>query len=356
MFSDRCQRDLGFTLIELLVVIAIIALLVGLLLPALSSARRSARMSVCQSNMRQMGVAHHAYTADFQMHIAALNGDIEDRYLDASIGNDRWPTGRMVARQAQSLIASRIGRMADAANPLAEFQGTDQGIGVYAIEQYSHTVLVSYLGDAMPMPATVCPEDRARLSWRAQPGQMAESPYRPQFPVNDRNLDWWPFSSSYQLAPAACGADRVGLWPASHRPLGYAQRVNHWTYETQKNPLGRRKMSEVVFPGQKAMLFDSHQRHFGGPDLFFGYPQARQPVACFDGSVAMRKTESSNRGWYPRYPQSTNPTTTTTFEYEPDPGFEPPVPDGQPVLIKAGYYKWTRGGLAGVDFGGLEVK
>lgn len=51
----------GFTLIEILVVVAVIALLVAILLPALSRARARARTVVCQSNMRQLGIAWHMY-------------------------------------------------------------------------------------------------------------------------------------------------------------------------------------------------------------------------------------------------------------------------------------------------------
>ncbi len=61
----RSQLKRGFTIIELLVVVSIIALLVGILLPAIGKARDTARVNVSKNNLRQLGVAHKTYAADW---------------------------------------------------------------------------------------------------------------------------------------------------------------------------------------------------------------------------------------------------------------------------------------------------
>lgn len=78
---------IGFTLIELLVVIAIIAILSAILFPVFAQARAKARQSVCQSNLRQLGLAMAMYTQDSDDTMPL----VQIRVSASPFGEQRWP-------------------------------------------------------------------------------------------------------------------------------------------------------------------------------------------------------------------------------------------------------------------------
>jgi prepilin-type N-terminal cleavage/methylation domain-containing protein/prepilin-type processing-associated H-X9-DG protein len=74
----------GFTLIELTTVIAIIGILAAILFPVFARAREKARQTVCQSNLKQMGLALSLYARDHAGHFPPRQDDLTpllERYL-----------------------------------------------------------------------------------------------------------------------------------------------------------------------------------------------------------------------------------------------------------------------------------
>ena len=92
----RNSRSSAFTLVEMLVVIAIIGVLMAILLPAINAIRESSRMSQCQQNMKQLGLAMHAYhnvNYVFPVNIGGLSGNNSCSTFSNSINESPMASG-----------------------------------------------------------------------------------------------------------------------------------------------------------------------------------------------------------------------------------------------------------------------
>lgn len=333
-------RSRGFTLIELLVVIAIIALLIGILLPALGEARRQGKLAICNSNYHQVATATGTYSADFQDRMFAFTWRA-NKPFEIPPGTVGIPTAAATdviaaAIQATSIIQHRGNR-------------TDFPVPANWIPHvlYTHLVLQDYLAARLPEKMVVCPEDQHRLNWQIDPKVRFDSgfwlPFQPaQSPENKR----WPYSASYQVVPASY--DRTSI-PTNR----ISQNFNSTSTYTIPGlaVLGGAKLGDVEFSALKVQMHDEEHRHFGKNKYYYGETIARQYVLLYDGSARQIKTKEANPGWVP-----TTPTTNafTQMTYTPDP-WDAPTSTGAAAVLVKGYYRWTRGGLKGVDFGGTEI-
>ncbi|MEL7471911.1 MAG: type II secretion system protein [Planctomycetota bacterium] len=328
----------GFTLIELLVVIAVIALLIGILLPALGSARRAAMTTRCIANLQQFAIAGSAYAADFDDRIWSLTwrrGHFLSEYSDLN------STDRTYLAAGDQVIDAIRRRFYEDTPVIHRLNNNNWLVPVW----YSHIALLDYFGDGYPTEVVVCPADRTKLeaaedadAWRASNPQTA----------------WHrPYWSTYEPVPAAYDPNQtLEVRSADRRKGGAVWRrkapFRGWTGQMwwgdqltmQEEPRGARlgglRMTQVAFPAQKVHVYDREERHTRNQPRLYAIDGSRQPLLMFDASVSVRSIDDANLAWNPRRPDQTD-------------GYLTRHTDGNEYSPR---FRWTRGGLAGVDYGG----
>jgi type II secretory pathway pseudopilin PulG len=329
------RRQLGYTVVEILVVIAVLAIVLGLLLPMSYRHRQTATLNESMGNMRQLGAFSAQYSSDYDdffFHLSwRANVTQETQWIDLRSA----PTDLQAASNQAVDIIRRLSQLTSAQAPSQTFW--------FPMTLYSTLVLWDYTKFDSPFRLNVSPGDWRRLCWTNSFSRFISNACGVNQPNPDSSSYRWFFSSSYEVG--------VAFYSADSGPNAILQSNQHNTY-TVPGTLQPRRTSEVLFPAQKAHMWDSNQRHFGQREFYFASSAARVPVLTVDGSVRVRSGEETNGGWIPNNPQDTINRTLMTYgpaSYEPDSSF------GQ-ISGLWGRQRYTAQGLRGRDFDGDEIR
>ena len=220
------MRKKAFTLIELLVVIAIIALLLSILMPSLQKVRAMARTLVCETNLKQLITAWHAYAAD-NNDAMVVSYEYRDDNDPVTMGGE-WvwaptevDTGDTVSARAPALEERKEGVTRGALYPYA----SDEEVFHCSSDKSEHEHFRSYsIVDCMNgiMKYTTGTFHRwdclTKVSQVRRPSDkyvfIEENEFR------DYNMgSWMPF---FDIDNNSFGGDPMGVWHLGKSSLGFA--------------------------------------------------------------------------------------------------------------------------------------
>ncbi|MBL0869792.1 MAG: type II secretion system protein [Phycisphaerales bacterium] len=342
----------AFTLIELLVVIAIIALLVSILLPALGNARRLARQTLCFGNVKQYTLASLSYATD---HRELINGFVPP---------EQSPDGRFLLRkfagtgvpETVEFFGDPFEWSAGRGYDIIRRYSAPENVAISDVLNwvpqilYSHLPMVEYLGRRLPEPGVICPEDLKRKD-------MQQNPLNPSGSGDDAAR--LPYSSSYEYSIHTAIPDRDVSGSAVFRQGSNQGGFSTGVPSDPRWRLGRRRISEVRSPSQKAAWTEQYAWHTSksaNSPAFFMNSTAQNLVSYFDGSTRLSNAVDANMGGYTLAPAGIA-VTPLTIKYDANfshakyawtTGNDSFTPTGADRSMR-GQYRWTLDGLRGID-------
>mgnify|MGYP003667643450 CR=1 FL=1 len=337
----------AFTIAELFAIIIVLVILIAILLPARGRTRHSSPNVVAQANLRSLNTGAAMYAEDHEDLLFHFTWMDDGKYSSMARPNPHYPRPDPAA-QVQNILQRNTGRI----HGSSSFKIAP---AILVRHRYSHQVLLDYLTDRQPEPIVASPFDKKLIEWQENPlgylDAKSDVPYGKGMPseagydtdpmwLEDSVKQLWAFGSSYQVVPHAWLDDVDPQYSPS------AESPHHMVKGESEEPLGGRKMTEVKFPSQKVFIYEEFDRFGDKKGIYAAYPEAMINMAFFDGSVRREETSDARSAY-----DEMNPTRVWEQRYVPLDTF--PVPMGGLGELKKWdlRFRWTKGGLGGVDFG-----
>ena len=281
------------------------------------------------TNLKQYGVAANTYMADFDDSMPAYGWRVRDA---VNAGYNPADNIEATMNQLHHIIVTNMGWQKNSV------QRWDNRLPQ---RRYTHAVMLDYMDNQFPAEIAASPGDKQQLRWQKDLYMEVEP-----IPNSGGNGAWnrlVPFASSYQAVPASFSPDRF--------PTFYPATSSHNLFFVPDGfRPGPRRNSEVIFPAQKVYFFSYYDYHQASEPIYYAYPDARSTMLMFDGSASRRLTSDANLGFRPD-----NPRAKPLMVYKPDLKWEPRTRKGSVTEPVFGYYRWTAGGLQGIDYGGEDI-
>jgi type II secretory pathway pseudopilin PulG len=326
------RRRRGIALPEVVAAAAVVGVLASLIFVTGWRTRAQASAARDLSNLRMIAGWTESYAADNQELYWAFSwkrGHQNSQWPDL---NNSGSDLQAASDQAVDILRRRAGRL-DIPRITAWIPHV----------LYLHLVVQDYADRGLPDLSLVSAGDVHRMNWARDPAGFDQGVFLPNQPSPSTNAKRWPYSSSF-----ACPTAFWDLSPVGSR-LSQASGHSQW-FVPGNAELAAQRRAAAAFPSQKVFLHDQGAWHFGRP-TYFAHEQARAAVLMADSSAGFRSTADANPGWQPNNPSNPSPTV---FGYQPQ-AWEPPTVSGQPAEVVTGHYRWTRGGIKGIDYGGPEI-
>ncbi len=364
-----CRISRAFTLIELVIVIALFAMVVAIVLPTTGVMRTEARLAGSRDNLRQIGKAAAQYSAASDDLIAGFSWhvDIGDVGPNGFPGKE-FDVGGGTAIALDNLEAAQLQQAAIIRKATGRLSHTGvEWIRINDIRvphrRFSLLPLIDWLGGTLPDPIMISPLDVAHQSFQQNPYDLDALPgVDPQYVKADLSwgVSWvvklWPYASSYQTTVYAFSESR----PDQYGDLPIVPTSDATTFAIfDISAFNQQKLTNVAYPSLKAFQFEEfdYSHGLGNEGLYYTDPAANINVLFFDGSARRVATGDANPGWDPDDPCDMSRAAQLRYRSIDTRYFRDysdyTDPDGNAFM--AGYYKWTRGGLYGIDVGGGEV-